>query len=126
MVRRWFEEALIGIFMEALKSWMAKDLKLKQPTRLHEVMWMVEILEDIYAFEGRQSKDVGSWALKLVQTKAPWKGKEVMGSSFKPKAPEIKKYPMIRYHRGVRKDCASNLVTSGITNTNASLVRQLC
>lgn len=51
MVGGWFEEALIGIFLDNLKPWLSKELKLKQPTRLHEVMCMAKILEDGYLVE---------------------------------------------------------------------------
>ena len=34
MVDGWSEEALLGTFIDGLKPWIAKELKLKQPTRL--------------------------------------------------------------------------------------------
>ena len=31
MVRGWSEEALMGTFLDGLKPWVARELKLKQP-----------------------------------------------------------------------------------------------
>ena len=45
MVDGWSDEALLGTFIDGLKPWLAKELKLKQPTRLQEAMKMVEILD---------------------------------------------------------------------------------
>ena len=57
LVRGWSEEALLGAFLEGLKPWLARELKLKQPRRLPEAMKMVKILEDSYYAEKRQGKD---------------------------------------------------------------------
>ncbi|KAB1213849.1 hypothetical protein CJ030_MR5G017112 [Morella rubra] len=54
LVRGWSEEALIGTFVDGLKPWIAKELKLKQPTRLQEAMRMAE---DSYRFEKKQVKE---------------------------------------------------------------------
>ena len=64
----------MGAFLEGLKPWLARELKLKQPRRLPEAMRMAEILEESYHIEKHQGKDglVGKFA------KAPWKGKEVL------------------------------------------------
>ena len=45
MVDGWSEEALLGTFIDGLKPWLAKELKLKQPARLQEAMRMAEILD---------------------------------------------------------------------------------
>lgn len=45
------KEALIDTFMDYLKPWLSKELKLKQPTILNEVMRMPEILKDSYMIE---------------------------------------------------------------------------
>ena len=57
LVRDWSEEVLMGAFLEGLKPWLARKLKLKQPRHLQEAMKMVEILEDSYYAEKRQGKD---------------------------------------------------------------------
>ena len=46
MVRGWSDDALMGAFLEGLKPWIARELKLKQPRRLQEAMKMAEILEE--------------------------------------------------------------------------------
>lgn len=56
MVRRGLDRYT---FMDGLKPWLAKELKLKQPSRLHKVMHMTGILEESYAYERHQPKDVG-------------------------------------------------------------------
>ena len=67
----------MGAFLEGLKPWLTRELKLKQPRRLPEAMRMAKILEESYHTEKRQSKDgvVGKIA------KAPWKSKEVLEDS---------------------------------------------
>ncbi|XP_038988060.1 activity-regulated cytoskeleton-associated protein-like [Phoenix dactylifera] len=45
MVEGWPEEALLGTFVDRLKPWLSKEIKLKQPTRLQEAMRMAEILD---------------------------------------------------------------------------------
>ncbi|XP_040998183.1 uncharacterized protein K02A2.6-like [Juglans microcarpa x Juglans regia] len=90
LLRGWSEEALVGTFIDGLKPWLAKEIKLKQLTRIQEVMRMAEILEESGTMERRFSKDVGSKASKTLQTKAPGKTKVEMEVS-KPKPYEVKK-----------------------------------
>lgn len=80
LVRGWSKEALINTFVDGLKPWLSKEIKFKQPTRLQEVMRMAEVLEESTHIEKRHSKDMGSKFSKPLQTKVPWKGKEVGGS----------------------------------------------
>ena len=47
----------MGAFLEGLKPWLARELKLKQPRHLQEAMKMVKILEDSYYAEKCQGKD---------------------------------------------------------------------
>ena len=72
-------------FLEGLKPWLARKLKLKQPRCLQEAMKMVKILKDSYYAEKRQGKDgqVGK------SSKAPWKGKETLEESTKGKKKEL-------------------------------------
>lgn len=72
MVRGWPEGALIGTFIDDLKPRLSKELKLKQPTHLYEVMRMAKIIENSYLAKRKQAKDVRSRGLKLMQTKTPW------------------------------------------------------
>ncbi|KAG7996275.1 hypothetical protein I3843_01G150700 [Carya illinoinensis] len=103
LVRGWSEEALIGTFVDGLKPWLAKEIKLKQPTRLQEVMRMAEILEESTHIEKRHSKDMGSKFSKPLQTKVPWKGKEVEGSASKPKPYEVKKLSKEEVQERIKK-----------------------
>ena len=61
----------MGAFLEGLKPWLARELKLKQSRRLQEAMRMAEILEESYYTEKRQGKD----GLVGKLSNAPWKGK---------------------------------------------------
>ncbi|XP_042980015.1 uncharacterized protein LOC122310203 [Carya illinoinensis] len=90
LVRGWSEEALVGTFIDGLKPWIAKEIKLKQPTRIQEVMRMTEILEESSNMERRFSKDMGSKASRTLQTKPPWKNR-VDGEVSKPKPYEVKR-----------------------------------
>ncbi|XP_041024018.1 uncharacterized protein LOC121264784 [Juglans microcarpa x Juglans regia] len=102
LVRGWSEEALIGTFVDGLKPWLAKEIKLKQPTWIQEVMRMVEILEESGNMERRFSKDVGSKASKTLQTKSPWKPKVEMEFS-KPKPYEVKKLSKEEVQERIKK-----------------------
>ncbi|XP_042976318.1 uncharacterized protein LOC122307482 [Carya illinoinensis] len=90
MVRGWSEAALIGTFIDGLRPWLAKEIKLRQPTRLSEVMKMVEILEESHSSERRPTKDMGSKSFKNVQTKVSWKGRDTSATTSKLRL-EIKK-----------------------------------
>ncbi|KAL5857708.1 hypothetical protein ACOSQ3_005166 [Xanthoceras sorbifolium] len=48
MTRGWPEELLLGTFTEGLKPWLAREVKLKQPTSLREAMRIAEILDRSY------------------------------------------------------------------------------
>ncbi|XP_038989888.1 uncharacterized protein LOC120113137 [Phoenix dactylifera] len=56
MVEGWSEEALLGTFVDGLKPWLSKEIKLKQPTHLQEAMRMVEILDQANILD-RRTKD---------------------------------------------------------------------
>ncbi|XP_040998177.1 uncharacterized protein LOC121244221 [Juglans microcarpa x Juglans regia] len=102
LVRGWSEEALIGTFVDGLKPWLAKEIKLKQPIRIQEVMRMAEILEESDNMERRFSKDVGNKTSKTLQTKAPWKPKVEMEFS-KPKPYEVKKLSREEVQERIKK-----------------------
>ncbi|KAI9169937.1 hypothetical protein LWI28_019831 [Acer negundo] len=57
LVREWSKESLLGTFIEGLKPWLAREMKLKQPQRLTEVMRMVKILEDSYYSDKKPFKE---------------------------------------------------------------------
>ncbi|KAG6660287.1 hypothetical protein CIPAW_03G095100 [Carya illinoinensis] len=91
LVRGWSEEALVGAFVDGLKPWIAKDVKLKQPSKIQEAMRIAEILEESTNMEKRQSKKMGSKVTTPLQTNVPWKCKEEMESASKSKPLEMKK-----------------------------------
>ena len=92
LVRGWSEEALIGTFVDRLKSWIANELKLKQPTRLQEAMRMAEILEDSHQLVKRYVKNyVANKASKPLYSMGSWKGKEVAMGEARSKGKEVKK-----------------------------------
>ncbi|XP_042948527.1 uncharacterized protein LOC122281239 [Carya illinoinensis] len=103
LVRGWSEEALIGTFVDGLKPWLAKEIKLKQPTRLQKVMRMAEILEESTHIEKRHSKDMRSKFSKPLQTKVLWKDKEVEGSASKPKPYKVKKLSREEVQKRIKK-----------------------
>ncbi|KAG7944170.1 hypothetical protein I3843_15G085600 [Carya illinoinensis] len=102
LVRGWSEEALVGTFIDGLKPWLAKEIKLKQPTRIQEVMRMAEILEESNTTEKRFSKDVGSKASKILHPKPPWKRREE-GEVSKPKPYEVKKLSREEVQERIKK-----------------------
>ncbi|XP_038977863.1 uncharacterized protein LOC120108346 [Phoenix dactylifera] len=92
MVSGWSEEALLGTFLDGLKPWLSKELKLKQPTRFQEAMRMAEILDQSYGPERRMTKEGShSKATMPLPPKGPWKGKEEAGRSHKDRPQQIKK-----------------------------------
>ncbi|XP_042962448.1 uncharacterized protein LOC122296713 [Carya illinoinensis] len=102
MVRGWSEEALIGTFIDGLRPWLAKEIKLRQPTRLPEVMKMAEILEESHSSEQRPTKDMGSKSFKIVQTKVSWKGRDTSATTSKSR-PEIKKLSSEEVQERIKK-----------------------
>ncbi|XP_042962489.1 uncharacterized protein LOC122296761 [Carya illinoinensis] len=102
MVRGWSEEALIGTFIDGLRPWLAKEIKLRQPTRLPEMMKMAEILEESHSSERRRTKDMGSKSFKTVQTKVSWKGRDTSATTSKPR-PEIKKLSSEEVQERIKK-----------------------
>ncbi|XP_042954591.1 uncharacterized protein LOC122291003 [Carya illinoinensis] len=103
LVRGWSKEALIGTFVDGLKPWLAKEIKLNQPRSLQEVMRMAEILEESTHIEKRHSKDMGSKVSKPLQTKVPWKDKEGEASASKPKPYEVKKLSREEVQERIKK-----------------------
>ena len=73
-------------FLEGLKLWLARELKLKQPRHLQEAIKMVKILKDSYYAKKCQGKDgqVGK------SFKTPWKEKETLEEPTKDKKDVIK------------------------------------
>ncbi|XP_042992260.1 uncharacterized protein LOC122318738 [Carya illinoinensis] len=102
MVRGWSVEALIGTFIDGLRPWLAKEIKLRQPTRLPEVMKMAEILEQSHSSERRPTKDMGSKSFKTVQTKVSWKGRDTSATTSKPRL-EIKKLSSEEVQERIKK-----------------------
>ena len=86
LVRGWSEEALMGTFLDGLKAWLSREIKLRQPRRLQEAMKIAEILEESYHTDRRQNKEVTGGK----GGKTPWKGKDVEGDTSKGKK-EVKK-----------------------------------
>ena len=71
----------MGTFLDGLKPWVAREVKLKQPRRLQEAMKMAEILEESYQATKHQGKEgVGEKSAM-----APWKKKEVEEDTSKGK-----------------------------------------
>ncbi|KAG7990670.1 hypothetical protein I3843_02G036300 [Carya illinoinensis] len=103
LVRGWSEEALIGTFVDELKPWLVKEIKLKQPRSLQEVMRMAKILEESTHIEKHHSKDMGSKISKPLQTKVPWKDKEGEVSASKPKPYEVKKMSREEVQERIKK-----------------------
>ncbi|XP_038979199.1 uncharacterized protein LOC120109538 [Phoenix dactylifera] len=91
MVSGWSEEALLGTFLDGLKPWLAKELKLKQPARLQEAMRMAEILDQSYGMEKKMSKEsFNNKASTSLPPKGPWKGKEEV-KKYKERPQHVKK-----------------------------------
>lgn len=86
LVRGWFEEALVGTSVDCLNPWLVKKIKLKQPTKLQEVMRRAKFLEDCISMEKCQYKGMGSKFTKTIQIKDHLKGKEVEGGASKSQA----------------------------------------
>ncbi|XP_038978713.1 uncharacterized protein LOC120109046 [Phoenix dactylifera] len=91
LVTGWSEEALMGTFIDGLKPWLAKEVKLKQPNSMQEAMRMAEILDDGYQSERRMIKDTINREAKAMPTKVPWKGKDAVGSNPKNNQPQVKR-----------------------------------
>ena len=86
LVRGWSDDALMGAFLEGLKPWLARELKLKQPRRLPEAMRVAEILEESYHAEKRQGKEeVGGKSSKYVHAKGPSEEKKEVAATAKEK-----------------------------------------
>ena len=104
MVRGWTEETLVGTFIEGLKPWLAKELKLKQPQRLREAMRMAEILDESYYSERRPiNENMGSKFSKTLQTKTPWKGNGVVETSIKEKSNDVRKLSREEVQERIKK-----------------------
>ncbi len=92
MVSGWSDEALLGTFIDGLKPWLAKEIKLKQPTRLQEAMRMAEILDQSYNPERRPTKDGAiSKFTKPQPSKVNFRSKEVTSTGSKNQQREVKK-----------------------------------
>ena len=82
----------MGTFIERLKPWLARELKLKRPQRLTEAIRMAEILEDSYYSEKKPFKESsGSKNFKSESNKDSWKGKGVIEDSSKKESKDVKK-----------------------------------
>ncbi|KAI9156322.1 hypothetical protein LWI28_004340 [Acer negundo] len=92
LVKGWSEESLLGTFIEGLKPWLTREMKLKQTQRLTEVMRMAEILEDSYYSNKKPFKESsGSKNFKSESNKDYWKGKRVIEDSSKKESKDVKK-----------------------------------
>ncbi|TXG58228.1 hypothetical protein EZV62_016057 [Acer yangbiense] len=92
LVKGWSEESLLGTFIEGLKPWLGRELKLKQPQRLIEAMRMAEILEDSYYSDKKPFKESsGSKNFKSESNKDSWKGKGAIEDSSKKESKDVKK-----------------------------------
>ncbi|KAL5838392.1 hypothetical protein ACOSQ3_015561 [Xanthoceras sorbifolium] len=91
MTRGWPEELLLGTFTEGLKPWLAREVKLKQPTSLREAMRIAEILDGSYG-EKKPFKDYsGSKTTKPLQPENSWKGKTIDEGNSRGKAKEVRR-----------------------------------
>ena len=80
----------MGTFVDGLKPWISRELKLKQSRRLQEIMKMTGILEESYNSEKKQVKDLGdSKYQNYVKYKFSRKKKQVVEDPSKEKK-EIK------------------------------------
>ncbi|TXG67238.1 hypothetical protein EZV62_008513 [Acer yangbiense] len=92
LVMGWSKESLLGTFIEGLKPWLARELKLKRPQRLTEAMRMAEILEDSYYSDKKPFKESsGSKNFKSESNKDSWKGKGAIEDSSKKESKDVKK-----------------------------------
>ena len=91
LVRGWSEEALVGTFVDGLKPWIAKEIKLKQPSKIQEAMRMAEILEESSNMERRPSKEVRDKPTTTMQPNKPWGNKDGVSNASKTKPLEAKK-----------------------------------
>ncbi|KAI9156462.1 hypothetical protein LWI28_007029 [Acer negundo] len=104
-IRGWSGESLLGIFIEGLKPWLAREMKLKQPQRLTEAMRMAEILEDSYYSDKKSFKESsGSKNFKSESNKDSWKGKGAIEDSSKKESKEVKKLTKEEVQERIKKD----------------------
>ena len=83
---------MVGTIIEGLKPLLAKELKLKQSWRLPEAIRMAKILDATYYTKRRLVKEnIESEFFNTLQTKTPWKEKEVDEGSTKKKSKEVRK-----------------------------------
>lgn len=85
MVQGWVGEALIETFVDGLKPWIAKEIKLRQMTQLQEVMIMIEVLEENHAIERNPIKDMKRKFYKTLQTKVSQNGRDTTAATSKSK-----------------------------------------
>ncbi|KAL5768212.1 hypothetical protein ACOSQ2_014995 [Xanthoceras sorbifolium] len=95
MTRGWSETHLIGMFTEGLKSRLAREVKLRQPRNLREVMRMAEIFEGSYkerkTFEGHQESKTYEEDKTEVSSKTKGKTTEVRKLSREEMQEHVKK-----------------------------------
>ncbi|KAK0607173.1 hypothetical protein LWI29_010700 [Acer saccharum] len=104
LVRGWSEESLLGTFIEGLKPWLARELKLKRPQRLTEAMRMAEILEDSYYSDKKPFKEsFGSKNFKSESNKDSWKGKGAIEDSSKKESNDVKKLTKEEVQERIKK-----------------------
>ncbi|KAK0573001.1 hypothetical protein LWI29_001682 [Acer saccharum] len=104
LVRGWLEESLLGTFIEGLKPWLVRELKLKRPQRLTKAMRMAEILKDSYYSDKKLFKESsGSKNFKSESNKDSWKGKGAIEDSSKKESKDVKKTDKVRVSRENQK-----------------------
>ncbi|KAK2658301.1 hypothetical protein Ddye_004834 [Dipteronia dyeriana] len=104
LVKGWLEESLLGTFIEGLKPWLARGMKLKRPQRLTEAMRMAEILEDSYYSDKKPFKESsGSKNFKSRSNKYSWKGKGVIEDSSKKESKDVRKLINEEVQERIRK-----------------------
>ncbi|KAK0571245.1 hypothetical protein LWI29_013061 [Acer saccharum] len=104
LVNRWSKESLLGTFIEGLKPWLARELKLKQPQRLTEAMRIAEILEDSYYSDKKPFKEnSGSNNFKSESNKDSRKGKGAIEDGSKKESKEVKKLTKEKVHERIKK-----------------------
>ncbi|KAI9156087.1 hypothetical protein LWI28_000296 [Acer negundo] len=109
LVKGWSEESLLGTFIEGLKPWLAREMKLKQPQRLTEAMRMAEILEDSYYSDKKPFKECSrSKNFKSESNKDSWKGKGAIKDSSKKESKDVEKLTKKRDNDVISNDEATS------------------
>ncbi|KAL5858374.1 hypothetical protein ACOSQ3_005832 [Xanthoceras sorbifolium] len=104
MVRGWSEKTLVGTFIEGLKPWLARGVKLKQPNRLVEAMKIVEVMGDSHYEDRKPSKESnGSKFFELGHQKIAGTEKEADRDRFKKDGGDVRKLSWEEVQERIKK-----------------------